>query len=142
MKGVERKTNLKKLSSWSETCFEGQNYSHLLMKQLKVTILFIAVIAAKSFAQVSKVNIDRFSPSLKIKDFNVKMDAYHLKNRSLIEYRRKPTTVLEFEPISNLNHYGYFCKIEDNYSIHHKGLQPRFRIGNIDYVNKIEGKKY
>lgn len=112
------------------------------MTKLKVTILFIAVITANSSAQVSGVNIDRFSPLSNIKEFNDKMNVLHLKNRDEIKYRTKPTTALEFNPTSNLNHYGYFCKIEGKYSIHNRGLQPRFRIGNIDYVNKIEGKKY
>lgn len=114
----------------------------MLMRQLKLTILLITVIATGSFAQLSNTNIGRFSPILNIKDHNVKMNALHLKDQDMIKYHRKPINFLEFEPISNLNHYGYFCKIEDKYSIHHKGLQPRLRIGNIDYVNKIEGKKY
>ena len=41
-----------------------------------------------------------------------------------------------------LYHYGYFCKMEDRQALKNNGIQPRFRLGTLEYVNKIEGKKY
>lgn len=40
----------------------------------------------------------------------------------------------------NVNNLPFFCKIEELWSIS-SGLNVRFRIGDIDYVNKLEGKK-
>jgi hypothetical protein len=38
------------------------------------------------------------------------------------------------------NHYGVFCKLENR--IHKNTKFPvRFRLGSLDYVNKLEGKQ-
>lgn len=40
----------------------------------------------------------------------------------------------------NVNNLPFFCKMEELWSIS-SGLNVRFRIGDLEYVNKLEGKK-
>lgn len=89
------------------------------LSKIATTFLFSILIISIAYSQDSLSLSRSFKPDLRI-------DTTKIANLNFNNF--------------NVNKLPFFCKLEELWS-QSSGMNVRFRIGNLEYVDKLEGKK-